>query len=115
VRAQDFIAGLLYSASPAGETIRYPLNHVLALLERGGRENGAGSQTDAFQRLAAREPAYLVRQIRDHLDGVISGDTNWRTAMTGADPARLRALAGMLGMEMRGDGEIGAAMQGEIS
>jgi hypothetical protein len=100
VSAQDFVAGLLYAASPAGESIRYPLNQVLALLESGD-VRGDALQPDAFLRLAAREPAYLALLLASHLDGASRADADWQAAMMGADPARLQALAEMLGMEMR--------------
>lgn len=101
VSAADFITGLLYAASPAGETLRYPVNHALALLARGGSGNDSGREPDAFQQLAALPPDALARLVANHLHGLENAHPAWQAAMAGASEERLRMLAAALGVETR--------------
>lgn len=102
VKAEDFVAQLIYAASEQGQSILMPVNHAIASL---AQEGGGTVEQPGFVRLAELRPIELARLMAVHLNAEITENDDWEGLMGEVHADQVMELAGYLGVEIESGSE----------
>jgi hypothetical protein len=103
IRAEDFVAQLIYAASEQGQSVLMPVNHAVASLTQ---ENGEKGGQPGIVSLATLRPVELVRLMALHLKGEMTENDDWEGLMGEVHTERVMELADYLGVEIENGSEV---------
>ncbi|MCJ7625396.1 MAG: hypothetical protein MUO76_18005 [Anaerolineaceae bacterium] len=103
VRAEDFVAELIYAASEQGQSVIMPINHAIASV---AKEKSKPVEQSRFMQLAELRPIELARLMAVHMSAEMTENEDWEGLMGEVHSERVKELAGYLGVEIESGGEL---------